>query len=73
MASPFDFSGRRAVVTGAAGGIGRAVAELLLECGAAVLAADVSAEPLGRPPAAAATHYLTVRGSDFEGDQHRRR
>ena len=47
-----DFAGRRAAVTGAGGGIGRAVAELLLERGAAVVAADLTAElPAGAEPA----------------------
>ena len=45
---PFDFSHRRAVVTGAGGGIGGAVVDLLLERGAAVVATDVSARSLAR-------------------------
>lgn len=45
-AGPLDFTGRRAAVTGAGGGIGRAAAELLLERGAEVVANDASAESL---------------------------
>jgi NAD(P)-dependent dehydrogenase (short-subunit alcohol dehydrogenase family) len=41
-----DFTGRRAIVTGAAGGIGRAVAELLLERGARVVATDITLDRL---------------------------
>ncbi|MEQ6247554.1 glucose 1-dehydrogenase [Sulfitobacter sp. HNIBRBA3233] len=40
----FDFDGQRAVVTGAAGGIGRAVCLSLARAGARVLAVDLSAE-----------------------------
>lgn len=55
MTGPLDFEGRRAVVTGAAGGIGRAVVELLLQRGASVVAADVSEEGVvaGATPLAA--------------------
>lgn len=38
--NPLDFSGRRAAVTGAAGGIGQAAALLLLERGASVVGCD---------------------------------
>jgi NAD(P)-dependent dehydrogenase (short-subunit alcohol dehydrogenase family) len=48
------FAGKRAAVTGASGGIGNAVAELLLERGANVVATDVSREGLGDLAAAGA-------------------
>ena len=41
--------GRKAIVTGAASGIGRAIAEALLEDGAQVLAVDL--EPAATGPA----------------------
>ncbi len=52
MSNPLGFEGRRAAVTGGAGGIGRAAAELLLERGAEVVAADLSGD--GLTPLAAA-------------------
>lgn len=44
MAGYFDLSGRAAVVTGAAGGIGSAVAAALVQAGAAVLVTDIDGD-----------------------------
>ena len=53
----FDLTGRSALVTGAAGGIGSAVAEALARAGAAVLVTDVDEEA-----AAAVARKLTASG-----------
>ena len=57
----FDVGGVRAVVTGAASGLGFAMAEVLAECGAHVTLADVDAERLERQTAALADRGGTVR------------
>ncbi|SFS91933.1 SDR family NAD(P)-dependent oxidoreductase [Halostagnicola kamekurae] len=46
MTVKYDFTGQTAVVTGAAGGIGRGIAELFGECGASVVLADIQEEKL---------------------------
>jgi NAD(P)-dependent dehydrogenase (short-subunit alcohol dehydrogenase family) len=58
-ADPLDFSGKRIVVTGGGGGIGRAVSELLLERGAQVVATDLVADALA-PVAAAGAETVTA-------------
>ena len=46
LAGDLDFSGRRVLITGAANGFGAAMAELFADHGAALLLADIEAEPL---------------------------
>jgi NAD(P)-dependent dehydrogenase (short-subunit alcohol dehydrogenase family) len=53
----FDVEGTRTLVTGAASGLGFAMAEVLADCGARVTLADVDADRLR-----ASTHALAVRG-----------
>ena len=60
MSTSFDFKGRGAVVTGAAQGIGRAVAERLLDGGAPVWLWDRDGET-ARATAAALSRRGTVR------------
>ena len=42
----FDFTGRTALITGGAGGLGRASAELLIESGATVVVGDLPSDRL---------------------------
>lgn len=55
----FDVRGARIIVTGAASGLGYAMAEVLAECGARVTLADVDADRLE-----AATASLAARGGE---------
>jgi NAD(P)-dependent dehydrogenase (short-subunit alcohol dehydrogenase family) len=58
----FDVRGRRVIVTGAAAGLGFAMAEVLAECGARVTLSDIHAERLE-----AAISRLAERGCDVRG------
>lgn len=46
MSITFDFTGRTAIVTGAAQGIGQAIAQLLLDAGARIAPLDLNADAL---------------------------
>ena len=63
----FDVRGSRAVVTGAASGLGLAITEVLAECGARVTLADIDAERLDEVAGA-----LAARGCDVRTAQCRR-
>ena len=64
----YDFNGQRAAVTGAAEGIGRAIAERLLASGAAVALWDLNPDRLGETRDALAArgsvHGVTVDVTD---------
>jgi len=62
LAKLFDVSGSRVVVTGAAAGLGFAMAEVLAECGARVTLADIDEQRLE-----ASTARLQERGCDARG------
>lgn len=58
------FQGRTAIVTGAAGGIGRAVVAALLDAGAKVVASDTESALAANPVAGAENRALDVRDGD---------
>jgi len=67
-----DFSGKVAVITGAADGIGRALAEAFADAGARLVLADIDGpkvEGVGRDLARLGTEVLTARTDVSEQDQ----
>jgi NAD(P)-dependent dehydrogenase (short-subunit alcohol dehydrogenase family) len=63
MSQMFDVRGQRAIVTGAASGLGLAFAEVLADCGARVTLADVDAERLETETARLAASGGDVRST----------
>ncbi|MGP3978019.1 SDR family oxidoreductase [Streptomyces sp. 8N114] len=66
--SPFDLTGKLAVVTGARRGIGKAIAEALANAGADIIGVSASLEPHGSAVGEAVTAHgrtFTARQADF--------
>ncbi|MDF2799420.1 MAG: family oxidoreductase, partial [Devosia sp.] len=59
-----DFTGKRAVVTGAAQGIGRSIVAALADAGARVVALDLDPQGLLEAKAAGAEHTMTLDLAD---------
>lgn len=66
-----DFQGARVVITGAAGGIGRALVETFAACGAQVVACDVEGADLSASAVAEAHHFDLLEDAAVEGAAER--
>jgi NAD(P)-dependent dehydrogenase (short-subunit alcohol dehydrogenase family) len=66
----FDFSGRRALVTGAANGFGRAIATLLAERGAELYLADIERDALSEAAAALGAQCLVYDQAEISSVEH---
>ncbi|WP_042701677.1 SDR family NAD(P)-dependent oxidoreductase, partial [Azospirillum sp. B506] len=66
MTTMFDLSGKTALVTGSARGLGNAIAEGLAEAGAAIILSDINPNTLADAAARARDKGYTVHESAFD-------
>lgn len=71
MTPPIDFSGRKALVTGGASGIGEVTAKLLVELGATVALADINADALAPARDRTGAHATVLGDVAVEADAER--